>query len=34
LPPKFYHRFVLHLTEIGVSANTIFPRHEDVKEEF
>lgn len=34
LPPKFDNRFVLHLTEIGVRANTIFPKYEDVEEEF
>ena len=34
LPPKFRYHFVLHLTEIGVRANTIFPRYEDANEEF
>ena len=34
LPPKFHYRFVLHLTEIGVRANEIFPKYEDVEEEF
>jgi len=34
LPRKFQHRFVLHLTEIGVRANDIFPKYEDVLEEF
>jgi len=34
LPQKFRHRFVLHLTEIGVRANTIFPKYENVQEEF
>ena len=34
LPPKFNNQFVLHLTEISVRANTIFPRYEDTEEEF
>ena len=34
LSQKFRHRFVLHLAEIGVRANDIFPRYEDVEEEF
>jgi len=33
LPPKFRYRFVLHLTEIGIRANEIFPTYEEVEEE-
>ena len=34
LPPKFQHRFVLDLTEIGIRANATFPKYEDVLEKF
>jgi len=34
LPQKFRHRFVLHLTKIGVRANTIFPKYKNAQEEF
>jgi hypothetical protein len=34
LPRKFQHRFVLHLAEIGVRANDVFPKYKNVVEEF